>query len=73
MALKKARVLRDGAIGGVEVNCNQVVLIDEKVIKAYTEDGLIDANPDAVAYCEKELGAKAQKPGEPAAAAVPTA
>ncbi|MFK3741432.1 hypothetical protein [Massilia sp. TN1-12] len=42
----KARVLVDGAHG----NCNDVIEIDAAQVKALT--GVVDADPDAVAYAE---------------------
>lgn len=67
MALKKARVLRETWIDGQQFKPNAVVQIDEKQLKAFMEDGSVDASAAAVEYCEKELGAKAEKPGKAAA------
>jgi hypothetical protein len=59
MALKKAAVLRRVDIDGVTYEPSQVIELDDKVLKAYIEDGSLDPALGAVEYCEKGLGAKA--------------
>lgn len=68
MAFKKARVLREVELNGQACKPNSVVLLDEKALSGFVQDGSVDANPAAVEYCEKELGAKAARPGKPAEA-----
>lgn len=52
MATKKARVLVDGPIGDRYCKCNDIVLIDDKFIDQYVDQGVIDPNPAAVKYAE---------------------
>lgn len=41
---------------------NEVALLSEAEAKAAVANGWADAAPEAVAYCEKDLGAVARKP-----------
>lgn len=72
MALKKARVLREVELNGQLCKPNAVVLIEEKSIASLVQDGAVDASQAAVEYCEKELGAKAARPGKSAEAEAPS-
>lgn len=68
---KKARILADVEIDGVLYRANDVVIIDETLGAYYLELGVIDQTPEAVAYCEGELGAKARDHAAEAAALEP--
>ena len=63
MASKKARVLRATQIGGKAYQANDLVEGDDKLLKAYENDGSLDSSAGAVSYCEQELKAKPQKLG----------
>jgi hypothetical protein len=51
----KARVLVDGALG----KCNDVVEIEAKQVKSLA--GVVDTDPDAVAYAESLVKPKAEE------------
>lgn len=50
-----ARVLVDLVIQGLAYKVDQVVDLPENLAKPHVADGSIDASPDAVDYCRKEL------------------
>ena len=52
----RARVLTDCAIDGASFKCNQVVEIDEEIIKKHRD--YFDDSKKGVEYCVKELGAE---------------
>jgi N-acetyl-gamma-glutamylphosphate reductase len=62
----QARVLTDHI--GLGVKCNQIVEGPEKVIKALSDAGAVDANPEAVAYA-KDRGADVVALADPDTAA----
>jgi ABC-type nitrate/sulfonate/bicarbonate transport system substrate-binding protein len=67
----KVRILAALQLDGVSYQPNQVVDMPPAAAKAFTADGQVDANKDAVNYCIKELGAEVIVHGaveEPAAA-----
>ena len=56
MSKKKFRVLTDQEIDGIPYKANDVVILEEKVGKAYDS---LDGDSGAVNYCLKELKCKA--------------
>lgn len=58
MILKKARILSDIRLDGIDYKPNQVVEADADLIKAQVKAGTVDDSPAAVKYCVEELDAK---------------
>lgn len=58
MATKKARVLVDVRIEGIDYKPNTVIEADEALIKELVKSGHLDATPAAVKYMVEEEGAK---------------
>jgi hypothetical protein len=58
---KKVRVLSPLPFEGQTYQPDQVVEFDDKIVKAFEKDGVVDTSPDAVSYCLDQLGAKVQK------------
>lgn len=57
MANKKVRILVDQQIDGIPYRCNDVVDLPAELAKPLLEQGAIDDNKAAVAYCLNDLGA----------------
>ena len=57
MANKKIRILVDQQIDGIPYRCNDVVDLPAELAKPLLEQGAIDDNKAAVAYCLNDLGA----------------
>ncbi len=57
MANKKVRILVDQQIDGTPYRCNDVVDIPTELAKPLIEQGAVDDNKVAVAYCISDLGA----------------
>ena len=56
MATRKVRVLVDQPIEGIPYRCNDVVELPAELAKPLLDQGAIDDNKAAVAYCVTELG-----------------
>jgi len=61
MASKQVRILADTTVDGIGYKANQVIEVDEKIVKNLEGAGAADSNKEAVAYCTTELGAKVIK------------
>lgn len=66
MAIKKARVLSDIRLDGIDYKPNQVIEADADLIKAQVKVGTVDDSPAAVKYCVEELNAKVIQHATPA-------
>ncbi len=66
--VKKVRVLADVVIEGVTYRANDVISIDAQLWAQYVDIAALDASPEAVQYCEAELGAAARDHAAEAAA-----
>lgn len=58
MALKKARILSNIQLDGIDYKPNQVIEADADLIKAQVKAGTVDDSSAAVKYCVEELDAK---------------
>lgn len=56
MANKKARILVDKLIDGVQYKCNQVIDADSALIKELVKEGAVDDHPSAVKHCTDNEG-----------------
>lgn len=53
----EVRVLVDCYIGGVRARCNDVLELPADVVEQLVADGLVDANPAAVAAAQAQTSA----------------
>ncbi len=56
MAMKKARILVDTPIDGIDYQPNQVIEADAELIRDLEKAGFVDSKKAAVDYCIKEEG-----------------